>query len=234
MFNFFITGCNSGLAKEMARQLGVNDNLFVIARNNDLGYSETCFRTLDLSDIDMVESFAFNLTNNKMLNILINNAAILGDINYFHNIAAKDIKEVVNVNYLSPTILANKFLKQNLLVNNRALVVNIVSGVSIKKLPYLSIYTISKMAQANNTIVIDLDIKQNKLKDISIIGIDPGMIRTKMQEKLRDTEFGPMKIFKERYKKNEINPVDMVASKILNFVKANEWQSGINYEFKDL
>lgn len=234
MFNFFITGGNSGLAKEMAKQLGVSDNLFIIARSNDLDYPETCFSTLDLSDIEMVGSFTFNLTSNKTLNILINNAAILGEINYFHNYGVENIKKVVNVNYLSPTILANKFLKQNLLLNNRALVVNIVSGVSTKKLPYLSSYTISKMAQANNTEVIDLDIKQNKLKSMAIIGIDPGMILTKMQENLRDTEFDSLKTFEERYKKNEINAVDLVASKILNFVKSNEWQSGINYKFKDL
>jgi short-subunit dehydrogenase len=234
MFNFFISGGNSGLAKEIIRLSSIDDNVFFIARNNYLGYSKINFSALDMSNINEVEDYNFQLNKNKNLNILINNAAILGEINYFPILKAINIIKVFNVNYLSPTILTNKFLKQNLSFNNRALVVNIVSGVSQKKLPCLSLYSISKLALTNNSKFIGLDIKQKNYKNIAIIGIDPGMIQTNMQETLRSTEFKFFNLFKDRHDKDEINTAETVASKILNFIKAMNWNNGSNYEYKNL
>jgi short-subunit dehydrogenase len=234
IFNFFISGGNSGLAKEIVRLSSIDNNVFFIARNNYKGYSKIKFSALDMSNINEVEYYNFQLNKNKNLNILINNAATVGEINYFPTLKVKNITKLFNVNYLSPTILTNKFLKQNLFFNNRALVVNIVSGVSKKKLPCLSLYSVSKLALTNNTKFIGLDIKQKNYKNISIIGIDPGMIQTKMQETLRSTEFKFLNIFKDRNDKDEINTAETVASKILKFIRAMNWNNGCNYEYKDL
>jgi len=233
MFNFYVTGCNSGLGKGIVTQFDDKDTFTAICREK-VSIPGSRFIQLDLSNMKDVEAFKFDIMNNNKINILFNNAGSLGELNQFMELDSKHMITTFNINFLSPAILMIKFIKKNKELYNNFLVVNIVSGISKLRLPFLSIYATSKSALFNLTKQVNLEFEELNMENASIITIDPGMVDTNMQRKLRSSGYMFSNYFIKRYRQFGLNSAENVSAKIISFIKQGNWESGKNYHYSDL
>lgn len=233
MFNFYVTGCNSGLGKSIISQFEDDDEFKAICKKK--GFLDTrSFLKLDLSNMKDVGAFEFEILNNNKINVLINNAGSLGEINQFIELDTKNLIDTFNINFISPSILMSKFINKNKALNNLVLVVNIVSNMTKVRVPSLSLYATSKKALINLTKEVSVEFKELNIRGVSVINIDPGMIDTNMQKKLRCSSYSHSDFFISRHEKFGLNSPKKVASKIVNFIKNKSWECGKNYHFSEL
>ena len=119
-----ITGASNGLGKYLSNILYKNNfNLILIYNKNDIDIS--AFKYLsnnkntkiikfkcDLTSEIQVENLCNTLLINYDINILINNAAIHGDIREFNKLSNIDsFKDVINVNLMAPIAITKSVLK---------------------------------------------------------------------------------------------------------------------------
>ena len=144
--------------------------------------------SLDVSSTDSVKNAYSCFTGNfSRLDILINNAGILGDIHktIYDEIDYDDIIRTFQVNSLGPLRMVNVFLP-SLLNGSRKLIVNISSeagsiGNCFRKNWFG--YTMSKSALNMESALL-----QNELRDkgVRILLFHPGWMRTMMEGKLNE------------------------------------------------
>jgi benzil reductase ((S)-benzoin forming) len=233
MFKFYITGANKGLGKSIISKLELNDTCCIIGRTKNQSNPKIKFKKIDLSSLNEVSKFEFGIKKNNFLNVLINNAAIIGEIDNFQNLDPENIIETFNVNLISPLILANKFLCENINCNNDTLIVNITSGIYSLKPSKLSLYAISKHALSSITSQLSAEFNDQKL-NASIISIDPGVMNTEMNNTLMSVNHSLSDFFKAKLANSSYNSSDIVSTKIVTFVKSEKWINGNHYHINNI
>jgi NAD(P)-dependent dehydrogenase (short-subunit alcohol dehydrogenase family) len=141
---------------------------------------------LDVSDIDSVKS-AYSKFKTKFdrLDILINNAGVVGDIKstIYDEIDYDDIINTIQINTLGPLRMINIFI-QSILSSKRKLIVNISSEAGSIENCYRTNwfgYSISKSG-----LNMESNLLQNELREkgVQVLLFHPGWLRTMMNGKL--------------------------------------------------
>ena len=182
---YFITGSSKGLGKALTELL-LNDEenvVYGISRTNDINHQQFKHIQIDLTDLDAVKQFHFPELKDATAITLINNAGIVGDINYLGNLDCDKIISTYNLNLITPTLLINQFTKT---YNNKLskLVINISSGAGRNAIDGWSVYCATKAGLDMLSLVFKEEI-QNKNLNINILSLSPGIIDTGMQEDIR-------------------------------------------------
>lgn len=226
---FIITGVSSGLGEKIADKLITRkEKLVAIGRN----FTK---KQLDASQIspDLMHLLYCDLANEKDINILfdklpgnyfkgvneivfINNAGIIGPIekvgNYDDSIL---IKNHINVNYYAPVILINN-LVQIIPITKMIRIINITSGAATKAFEGWALYCSSKAAMK-----MFLSVLEKERKNIEVLNIDPGVMDTKMQQSIRNSNINEFPLIQQfqRYKDNgQLKDAARVAEEILKRV----------------
>jgi|694.fasta_scaffold70054_3 short-subunit dehydrogenase len=160
-----ITGSKNGLAKKIKKNLEKKYNVFSISKNDyDLSiYSDVIRLIRKLKKIIKFKKILF-----------INNAATLGNIDRLGKLNNKKILQTVNLNFLTPFLLVNFFLKK-LNVGY----VNITSGSAFTYKDKLSLYSVTKLA----TFKLFKYIKKEN-NEIFVKNLNPGILKTNMNKVL--------------------------------------------------
>lgn len=220
---FFITGTSSGLGYALAKQLTNNKNNFVVgfARHLEIERSNYSHKHIDLSSVDNVLDYDFPNINNAKSITLINNAGVLGEINYLGNLSDERLASTMLVDLVAPTILCNKFMRRYKSVDLVKTIINIGSGAS--KSPYdgWGAYCASK---AGLEMLSDIIHKEQEINSTGfrIHNIAPGVVDTKMQEDIRSvkkTNFSRIEKFVELKETNQLYSPDDVATEIIRIIK---------------
>lgn len=182
---YFITGSSKGLGKALTELL-LNDEenvVYGISRTNDINHQQFKHIQIDLTDLDAVKQFHFPELKDATAITLINNAGIVGDINYLGNLDCDKIISTYNLNLITPTLLINQFTKT---YNNKVskLVINISSGAGRSPIDGWNVYCATKAGLDMLSLVFKEEI-QNKNLNINILSLAPGIIDTGMQEDIR-------------------------------------------------
>ena len=133
-----ITGCNTGIGKETARDLSCRGAKVIMAcRNLDLAEAsaqeirktsigEIIVKKLDLADMASIRAFAEEInTTEERLDVLINNAGVISTREKIHT--ADGFESTIGVNHLGHFLLTNLLLDK--LRNSKpARIVNVSSG----------------------------------------------------------------------------------------------------------
>ena len=233
-----ITGGSKGLGKALVRIYCQNNfNVINISRSNSCLEHVNLLGNInmDLSKIKNFDNLSKNilkLIDNKLFKeiILINNAGTLGTITTNEEDIPQNIDYTVKLNLTAPLIITSIVTK--LFKNSKISVYNISSGAANK--PYFgwSNYSATKSGLSLATKTIALEQENNST--FEIFNIIPGVIDTKMQKQIRDTN-------KEKFKQVErfinmkeegllLNPLD-VALKIYN-IKTMNYKSGHTINLK--
>ena len=182
-----VTGSNRGIGREVARQLVASGHEVIVtsrsadkARRAATELGAAFHHVLDTSDAASIAALiGFVKKEIGRLDILVNNAAILGDENAnIVDVDASDFESVWRTNTLGPFLLI-KGLADLLRKSGHGRIVNVSSGAgqlsSMKN--YAPSYSTSKAALNALTVMFANSLKSDR---ILVNSICPGWVRTDM------------------------------------------------------
>lgn len=221
----YITGTGSGIGRAIALLLLEDNNSFVygLSRTNSISHSRFVHIKIDLSDISETKSFNFSGHNGADSVSLINNAGILGPVNPIGKIDPEKINEVLNINFISPFILSDSFIKKFQSGTFVKTIINISSGAGRHPYESWSLYCSTK---ASLDMMSRVAASEQKLmpKDIAIniFSVAPGIVDTRMQAEIRnisELQFPRLKTFIDYYKNKLLDSPEEVAEKLVFLLK---------------
>lgn len=162
--------------------------------------------------------------NSKKI-ILINNAATLGEVKHFGKLHNTEIDKAFTVNVIAAAILMNNFIRQY--QNHRAekIIINVTSGAAHSAYDGWGIYCASKAAI---NMLSQVAVKEQESKNgnkIKVFAVAPGVVNTKMQTEIRNTEVGDFsrkEKFIELYEENELYDPNEVAKQFIRIIEKPE------------
>ena len=220
---YFITGTSRGIGEALAKALLINKRNYVLgfSRNQSIEESNYSHKHIDLSNIDSITNFDFPNVPNAESICLVNNAGTLGDIKYFGNLSDENLAHTMVTNFVAPIVLSNKFMRKYKDITTTKTIINLGSGAS--KTPYdgWGAYCASKAGLDMITRVIakEQDITNTGFQ---IYNIAPGVVDTKMQENIRESnpdDFSHLDKFVELKKANGLYQAKDVAIKLVELIQ---------------
>ncbi len=221
MKKVFITGTSRGLGKALAEvYLKEGHKVVGLSRSSTILEENYEHCIIDLSELKAVEAFQFDIKGTFEEVILINNAASLGEVKHIGALNNVQIAKAIQLNVVTPMILANKFTAASCNENCKRFVLNIGSGASSSAVDGWGLYCSSKAALDMFNEVFEKE-NQKKAKAIKMRTLAPGIIDTAMQEEIRNSDSNHF-FEKERFvtykTREELASAEETAKKImLNF-----------------
>lgn len=240
MKHYFITGTSRGIGKSLAETLLKNENNKVtgISRTNTIKHKNYFHITTDLSNLDDTESFFFRDIEDAEEIILINNSGTISEIKRVGKLKNKDIINDYNVNIVSPSILTNNFIKKYQKYNNKRVVINISSGAGRHTIDAWTVYCASKSALDMFSENINIEQAFYKPENrIKIFSVAPGVIDTKLQDKIRETskdEFSDVEKFVSLKKNNELASPEETAKLLISILHNSEKINDVILDIRNL
>jgi benzil reductase ((S)-benzoin forming) len=188
---FIITGTTTGLGESLVDYL-INEtphNVIAISRKiteRQLQYDKARF-TIILFDLNRIELFSeiFSQLDNLIQTnniVFISNAATIDPINSIGCFLEEDLKASIHVNFFAPILIVNHLAK--IVKEKNVSFINISSGAAHRPIPGWGMYCATKSA---TNMFFDVLTVENP--DIVVKNIDPGVLDTPMQNKLRERQF---------------------------------------------
>ena len=191
--NAIITGSSRGIGKSIAKKLASNGcNLFLLSRNIDdlrsvkneisklYKVNINCY-SLDISNYNDVQKTFQKITNDYIIDILINNAGITKD-NLLLKMSSDDWNSVIDINLTGYFNCSKSVIKQMIKQKNGK-IINISSIIGIKGNSGQTNYSASKAGIIGFTKALSKEIGS---RNITVNAIAPGYIDTEMTNQLDD------------------------------------------------
>lgn len=233
----YITGTSSGIGKATAELfLRQGHHVLGLSRNCTVSHENYKHIYLDLSQLESVEQFEFDTFTNEDV-ILINNAGIITPIKPVGHLLGKEIIDITTVNLLSPQILINKFIHKYQTFNNNYTILNISSGAGKYPIDAWATYCASKAGIDLFSETIKLEFENRKLTNWNIYSFAPGVVDTKMQKDIRNSQpkdFKSLQKFIDLKQNNELLSPKVVATKILNIITNPNKYKKVVFSIRDL
>lgn len=165
-----ITGATSGIGLEMAKQLSEQGNTVIVTGRNTSKmnevrkkYSKLFVYKLEVTDINSINQLYKELIKDfPNLNVLINNAGLMQNINFQTN-EVQGIVDEVTTNLTGAILVAQVFLPQ-LLKQSEAAILNVTSGIAYFPFEKAPIYSASKLGLHSYTQSLRKQLKGTKVK----------------------------------------------------------------------
>jgi 3-oxoacyl-[acyl-carrier protein] reductase len=119
------------------------------------------------------------------VDILMNNAAIVGPVGPTYEVGLDDWEEVLEINLLGALALCRAVLPY-MLRQGGGKIINVTSGLGEMVMPPLGAYSVSKAGLMHLTRIMAAELRG---LNIQVNGLDPGVMDTTMQTSMR--EMGP-------------------------------------------
>jgi uncharacterized oxidoreductase len=172
-----ITGGNSGIGLEMARQLIQRGNTVVVT-GRDMAKLDRAraqlprLQTLqsDVSRVEDIEALYARVTKDfPTLNILVNNAGVMRAINMHRDQPSlDDLTTEIDINLKGPVRMARRFLP-HLKRQTSAAVLNVSSGLAFVPLPISPIYSATKAAIHSFSISLRAQLQSTSVKVFELL-----------------------------------------------------------------
>jgi uncharacterized oxidoreductase len=167
-----ITGGSSGIGFEFAKQLSQMGNTVIITgRNKDkLSKAKQMIPELHVIPSDVSSPAEINALFKKVtaehpkLNVLINNAGIMRQINLHSSSSeGESITQEIETNLNGPILMVQAFL-EHLKTQPAGAIVNVTSGLAFVPLPTAPVYCSTKAALHSFTLSLRAQLKKTKVK----------------------------------------------------------------------
>lgn len=233
---FFITGSSQGLGKSLCELLLQNDNnvIYGFARSCSINHSNYHHTSIDLSDLNKVQSYEFPELEDVKKITLINNAGIVGDVNHVGNVDNQKIVDCYNINLVAPAIFTNNFVAKY--VKNEKLVINISSGAGRSPIDGWNAYCSAKAGIDMFSQVMSEEAKING-SNLKVLSLAPGIIDTGMQSIIRSSDkngFSNVERFIEYKANGDLAAPEQTAQKVFQFISNPELQNNVICSVRDL
>lgn len=210
---FIITGTSSGIGQALCEELLKDQSNIIIgiSRRQTIEHPNYTHISLDLNDLDQVESLELPEWKNANQITLVNNAGWVGPIQKMGNQELGTIASSYLINLIAPAVLSNLFIRKYKSHNASKVILSISSGASRVAIEGWSTYCSSKAGlDMLNACIAE------EHKDITSLSIAPGKVDTAMQNDIRfanEDEFPRLKEFQQYHYNGELSPVSEVAKK---------------------
>jgi benzil reductase ((S)-benzoin forming) len=227
---FYITGTSTGIGKSIAQQVLKIDGSIVygFSRSCSLEQANYIHTTVDLSNVDETSKIRLIKHPDAYKVVLINNAGTIGEVKPIGEQENNSIKNVLNLNTLTPIILTNKFLNVYKGLAIPIVIINISSGAARHPIESWAPYCASKAAMDMFSQVVQAENGYGS-NNIKIFSVAPGIVDTNMQQQVRacDPKDFPHHNKFVDYKNNGLlATAESVAQKILEIIeKPLEYQN---------
>lgn len=184
-----ITGGSDGLGKTLAEYLSKENNVIIIATNEEklkkVAENNNCtYKICDVSDYKLVEKTITEIIEeHNKIDVLINNAGLWIQEELDINDSDK-IKSVIEVNLLG-TINVSKAVIPNMKQNKDGVIININSQAGINHKAERTVYNASKWGVTGFTKSLQDELAKYGIRVTDVL---PGMLRTDMFNKLNITK----------------------------------------------
>src|SRR6266853_525602 len=190
-----ITGGASGIGYELTKQLTALGNTILITGRDQAKMDRAkaafpkihAFRS-DVSDPKAIATLYEKVTKQlPELNILINNAGIMREINVHDKVGSlEDITREIEINLSGPIRMVKQFLP-HLKTKPKAAIMNVSSGLAFVPLPISPVYCATKAGLHSFTESLRVQLKDTKVK---VFELAPPATQTEL---LGDFDFEDMK-----------------------------------------
>lgn len=236
---YYITGTSRGLGKSFAEYLlkDASNIVIGISRTQSIQHKNYKHIVMDLSDIEKVKSFQFEMFTNVKKVYLINNSGVLGMVEYVGKQNPQNIIDTYNVNLVSPALLTNNFIKMYQDYTCEKVIVNISSGAGKNSFDGWSIYCSTKAGLDMHSRVVNDEqslISDNK---IEIYSIAPGVVDTQMQQEIRQVSvenFSRKDDFLNYKKTDSLLDPDLVATKLFRILDHRDEIKNTVFSLRDI
>ena len=216
---FIITGANRGLGEGFVDVLTKKEDYFVIsisrsASEEQKTYSPTIFYLLkaDLSDNNFGEKITVlkDLIGTQDV-YFINNASVIEPIAKIEDLKDEAIDKTISINVKSTMLIMQYLLRH--FNDNKLSFVNISSGAADRAISNWSLYCSSKAF-----IKMFFSVAKNEYEQHRFFNIDPGVMDTNMQKRIRNSDFPDVQDFLNLEEERKLKLPKAVALEILNTV----------------
>ena len=149
--------------------------------------------------------------------VFINNAGVIEPMGNIGHLEVEKIRNAVNVNVVSPILILNCLMKVVHKKDRKLQIINITSGAAKHPIAGWGMYCATKAALKMFCDVLNEQCKDNP--NVSMCNIDPGVMDTTMQEKIRGinaAEFPSLSYFCELKNSGDLKKSETVAEKIIS------------------
>lgn len=228
---YYITGTSRGIGKAFAEYLLENpsNNVIGISRQHTIEHSNYRHFNLDLTDINALADFKFELHSDPEKIYLINNAGALGFIKPVGQLDASIIIKNYTLNLIAPSVLTNAFIDCYNTTDAEKVILNITSGAGKTPIDGWAVYCASKAGIDMFSRVVDAEQKiraQNPEtaihKGFKIFSIAPGVVNTTMQDEIRSAskdDFSRLENFIDYKVNNQLLEPSVVSKKYFNILE---------------
>jgi uncharacterized oxidoreductase len=148
-----ITGGTSGIGFELAKQLLARDNIVIVTgrEQSRLDHAQRSLPGLHTFQSDVSDPAAIALLHSSVLarfpalDVLINNAGIMRNLNLNQDRGLEDVTREIEINLSGPVRMIQQFLP-HLKARKEALIVNVSSGLAFIPFPASPVYSATKAA----------------------------------------------------------------------------------------
>lgn len=190
-----ITGASRGLGREIALAMAKEGALAVIMARSRGALQEVaeqiesaggrCIPVAgDVSNQNDVRSMVDLAKSQKRIDILVNNAAILGPVSFLADTNPDAWRKTLDIN-LNGSFYCAKAVVPIMAEQRRGKIINIASGLGRMPFPRFSAYAASKAGLIQLTRSLSAELKAYH---IQVNAIDPGVMDTSMQEQIRQLD----------------------------------------------
>src|SRR6266404_9783694 len=185
-----ITGASAGIGREFARQLALRAHRIVLvarrgdrleelrlelrARNPAL---QVEVQVADLSVLEQVMELGRDLSKDKPVDFLINNAG-LGDYGPVSTADPRRLNEMIQVNVLAVTALTRALLPQ-MIAQKRGAILNVSSSAGFLPIPGFAVYAATKAYVTSFSEALRAELRGT---GVTVCTLCPGPVHTEFQE----------------------------------------------------
>ncbi len=222
---YYITGTSRGIGKAFAEHLLENpsNQVIGISRQRTIEHANYKHSYLDLTDVNAIADFKFELHANAEKIYLINNAGSLGFIKPIGKLDTSTIIKNYTLNLIAPCVLTNTFIDCYNAIDAEKVILNISSGAGKNPIDGWAVYCASKAGLDMFSRVVDVEQKikaehaqESIHKRFKIFSIAPGVVNTNMQDEIRGAaqeDFSRLKDFVGYKDNNQLAEPEFISQK---------------------
>jgi benzil reductase ((S)-benzoin forming) len=185
----------------------------------------------DLADINKIDELLYlifekiDIKDAKKL-ALVNNAALLNPVKPIHECKSLEIQDHMNVNLLAPMILCSGLIKYAAHLQIEKTIFNISSGAAHNPYYGWSAYCTSK-AGINMLTRTIAEEQYNAINPVKLVSFAPGVVETKMQEEIRNSNERDF-ILKDKFVKLKENGQLLAPEDVAKVIARNIFNDNIS------